>query len=94
MVDFLIDYLCVINGRTGENDFTNINGNRSSIVDYIIVPHEQLERYKDFKVHTMSSLINRSTCRATIEAQNTLYFKYHCKLKASRTCNFPRIVRE
>ena len=60
LIDFLIDCnLCMINGRTGENDFTNINGNGSSVVDYIVVPHEQLEKYKDFKVHTMSSLINR-----------------------------------
>ena len=49
----------MINGRNGENDFTNINGNGSSVVDYILVPHEQLDKYKKFKVHTLSSLINR-----------------------------------
>ena len=51
----------MINGRNGENDFTNINGNGKSVVDYmyIIVPHEQLDKYKNFKVHTMSTLINR-----------------------------------
>ena len=49
----------MINGRNGENDFTNINGNGKSVVDYIIVPHEQLDKYRNFKVHTMSTLINR-----------------------------------
>ena len=58
LIDFLIDCnLCVLNRRTGENNFTNINVSGSSVVDYMIVPHEQLERYKEFKVHTMSSLI-------------------------------------
>ena len=58
LTDFLIDCnLCMLNGRTGENNFTNINVSGSSVVDYMIVPHEQLERYKEFKVHTMSSLI-------------------------------------
>ena len=59
-LDFLIDCnLCMINGRVGKNDFTNINGNGSSVVDYIVVPYEQLDKYKHFKVHTMTSLINR-----------------------------------
>ena len=60
LIDFLIDCnLCMINGRMGENNFTNISGNGSSVVDYVIVPHEQLQKYNDFKVHTMSSVINR-----------------------------------
>ena len=59
-IDFLTDCnLCMINGRVGENDFTNINGNGSSVVDDIIAPYEQLDKYKNFKVHTMTSLINR-----------------------------------
>ena len=34
LIDFLIDCkLCMINGRNGGNDFTNINGNGSSVVD-------------------------------------------------------------
>ena len=50
LIDFLIDYnLCMINGRNGENNFTNINGNGSSVVDYIIVPHEQLNKYINSK---------------------------------------------
>ena len=59
LIDFLVDCnLCMINGRSGENDFTNINTNGSSVVDYIIVPHEQLHKYYDLKVHTMTSVIN------------------------------------
>ena len=56
LIDFLIDCnLCMLNGRTGENNFTNINVSGSSVVDYMIVPHEQLERYKEFKVPVNSS---------------------------------------
>ena len=57
----------MLNGRLGENNFTNINGNGSSIVDYMIVPHEQLERYQRFKVHTMSSVINRVNMQGHIK---------------------------
>ena len=48
----------MISDRMGENNFTNINVNGRSVVDYIIVPHEQLQKYEEFNVHTMSSLIN------------------------------------
>ena len=59
LIDFLVDCnLCMINGRLGESNFTNINVNGSSVVDYIIVPHEQLQKYEDFNVHTMSSFIS------------------------------------
>ena len=44
----------MLNGRLGKNNFTDVNGNGSSVMDYMIVPHEQLERYQWFKVHTMS----------------------------------------
>ena len=47
LIEFLIDCnLCMINGRNVENDFTNINGNRKSVVENIIVPHLQLGKYK------------------------------------------------
>ena len=35
-----------VNGRLGENNFTDVNGNGSSVMDYMIVPHKQLERYQ------------------------------------------------
>ena len=69
LLDFLTDCnLCMLNGRLGENNFTNINGNGSSVVDYMIVPHEQLERYQSFKVHTMSSVINRVNMQGHIRS--------------------------
>ena len=52
--DFLTDCnLCMLNGRFKYNDFTH-----KSVVDYAVVPHEQLSLYEEFKVHTMSDLIN------------------------------------
>ena len=41
LINVLVDCnLCMINGRLGESNFTTINVNGSSVVDYIIVPHE------------------------------------------------------
>ena len=48
----------MINGRNGENNFTNINTNGNSVVDYIFVPHEQLHKYTNFRVYPMSCVIN------------------------------------
>ena len=43
LLDFLIDCnMCVVNGRLGLNDFTHVSHRGCSVVDYVIVPHEQL----------------------------------------------------
>ena len=57
LIEFLVDCnLCMLNGRIGIQDFTNISCKGKSVVDYVIIPHEQLNNVIDFKVHTMSSL--------------------------------------
>ena len=59
LIEFLVDCnLCMLNGRKGSHDFTNISCKGKSVVDYVIIPHEQLNNIIDFKVHTMSSLIS------------------------------------
>ena len=43
LLEFLIDCnLCIVNGRVGLNDFTHVSHRCSSVVDYVIVPLEQL----------------------------------------------------
>ena len=69
LFDFLTDCkLRMLNGRLGENNYTKINGNGSSVMDYVIVPHEQIERYQRFKVHTMWSVINRVNMQGHIRS--------------------------
>ncbi|KAK6191131.1 hypothetical protein SNE40_002872 [Patella caerulea] len=60
LLDFLIDNnMCMLNGRVGaENDFTCISIKGKSVVDYVFVPHEQLSVYTDFKVKTVTDIIN------------------------------------
>ncbi|XP_033731041.1 uncharacterized protein LOC117320594, partial [Pecten maximus] len=60
-IDFLVDTnMCMLNGRLGSNDnFTHVSTRGRSVVDYVVVPHEQYTQYTDFKVHIMSSVINQ-----------------------------------
>ena len=58
LLDFLIDSnFCVLNGRLGKNDYTHISHRGKSVVDYFLVPHEQLPLYNDFVVHTITDVI-------------------------------------
>ena len=58
LLDFLIDCnLCIVNGRKGRNDFTHVSHRGCSVVDYVIVPHEQLLLSTNFSVHRMSDIM-------------------------------------
>ena len=59
LLDFLVDCnMCIVNGRVGSNDFTHVSHRGCSVVDYVIVQHEQLLASAHFSVHTMSNVIN------------------------------------
>ena len=60
LIEFLVDCnMCMLNGRIGNNDFTNISSKGKSAVDYVLTPHEQISNVIDFQVHTMSDVITR-----------------------------------
>ena len=53
--DRLLEFLlstncCVMNGRSGVNDFTCISNKGLSVVDYCIVPHEHVQPVNNFAV--------------------------------------------
>ncbi|VDH94851.1 Hypothetical predicted protein [Mytilus galloprovincialis] len=58
---FLVDSnFCVLNGRIGnENNYTCVSKKGKSVVDYVVVPHESIPSVSDFKVNTISDLIDR-----------------------------------
>lgn len=60
LVDFLVDSnFCMVNGRVGNNDnFTCVSKKGRSVVDYVLIPHENLHSVSDFKVNLISDLIN------------------------------------
>ena len=64
---FLIDSnCCILNGRDCiKNDLTFVSTRGSCVVDYFIVPYENLEHFKTFQVHTYQSL----TCATTINTE-------------------------
>ncbi len=62
LIDFLKDTkTCITNGRiTPENDnFTCISGRGKSVVDYFIVPHNNLDKCIELTVSLTSDLINQ-----------------------------------
>ncbi|CAG2255049.1 unnamed protein product [Mytilus edulis] len=57
--DFLIDVnCCILNGRNSlHNDYTFISTRGSSVVDYCVLPYEQLKSFSDFTVRRTTELI-------------------------------------
>jgi len=71
-IDFLTECnLCMLNGRVGRQDFTYIK-NGSSVVDYVITAHEQLNRFSNFDVIKMSSLVDGSNIPDSIPDHSIL----------------------
>ena len=55
LIDFLISTnTAMLNGRLGSNDYTCISHKGKSVVDYILVPYEQIKCYKHFEVLPIS----------------------------------------
>ena len=60
-LDFLFSTnLCVLNGRQCKtNDFTSISSKGSAVVDYCLVPYENLNKYCNFEVIRSRDIVNR-----------------------------------
>lgn len=59
---------CVLNGRNSlENDFTYVSTRGLSVVDYCVLPYENLNIYKNFEVIRASELANKSIIAGSIE---------------------------
>ena len=75
LCEFLINSnCCMLNGRNPEssaNEFTCIRSQGSSVVDYCLVPHEDLNKYTDFKVWKVSDLINKSRILNTLDVNTS-----------------------
>ena len=71
LCEFLINSnCCMLNGRNLEssaNEFTCIQSQGSSVVDYGLVPHEDHYKYTDFKVWKMSDLIIKPRILNTLD---------------------------
>lgn len=48
----------MLNGRFEDNEYTYISTTGKSVVDYICVPYEEMEYISDFKIITMSDIVN------------------------------------
>ena len=50
--------LCIVNGMKGKDAFTCVSSRGSSVVDYCMVPCENLSMNEEFRVVTMAESIN------------------------------------
>ena len=62
LCDFLCNVnCCILNGRNGiNNDYTYISTRGSSVVDYCIVPYEQLNSFQNFEVIRAADIVGRA----------------------------------
>ena len=69
LCDFLIDTnCCILNDRNmSSNNYTCIKSQGASVVDYCLVPHEDLNKFTQVKVHKMTDLINEFEIIGSIE---------------------------
>lgn len=58
-LDFLIStHFCVLNGRNyKQNDFTSVSTRGCAVVDYCLIPYEQLYRYTNFDVKRSAAIV-------------------------------------
>ena len=68
-IDFLISTnMCILNGRNCKhNDFTSVTSKGSAVVDYVLVPYECLNRFKQFEVLLATELIQQNFDVSTLE---------------------------
>ena len=71
LLDFLLTSdMCVLNGRSGPegNQYASIYVRGMAVVDYCLVPHEDLKDYQDFTITSMPKMVSRLTqpCLTTL----------------------------
>lgn len=68
-IDFLISTnMCILNGRNSKNNnFTSVSTKGCSVVDYVLVPYECLDRYNKFEVLLATNIVDRSVGIQSIE---------------------------
>ena len=69
-IDFLISTnMCILNGRNFQtNNFTSVSCKGSAVVDYVLVPYEQLNRYSNFDVILATELLRQNITDHAIES--------------------------
>ncbi len=82
LVNFLINSnMCTLNGRNGSDDnFTCISHKGRSVIDYFIVPYEQLHFWETMKVTTMNDVINTNNMNPPLTIPD--HSLLTCSLKA------------
>ena len=68
-IDFLISTnMCILNGRNYKtNNFTSVSCKGSAVVDFVLVPYEQLNRFSNFDVILATELLQQNTTNHVID---------------------------
>ena len=70
--DFFLDFLlganmCVVNGRGQVDDFTSISQNGASVVDFCVVPYENIAQIQEFKVLRSRDVFTEAGCVGEVD---------------------------
>ena len=85
LIDLLIECnMCIVNGRVGTQDYTNISSIGKSVVDYLLVPHEQLQGITEFKVQTITDLINTYGLHGYTKVPDHSLLQFTAKFESER----------
>ena len=82
LIDFLINSnFCVLNGRNFiKNNFTCVRPQGRSVVDFCLVSHENLAKYTEFKVTTMTEIVEEANlCPVAMSDHSILTWKVDCE---------------
>lgn len=107
LCDFLINTnCCILNGRNYKNnDYTFVNTQGMSVVDYCLVPYEKLDSFQNFEIFHVSDMMNEtkivdkigsSTCKPdhSLLMWNVILDRYETENRSEipKVCNTTRIV--
>ncbi|XP_071102383.1 uncharacterized protein [Haliotis cracherodii] len=88
-IEFLVNSnMCMLNGRSEKQDFTYVK-NGSSVVDYVITPHENLLTFRDFNVTRVTSLIDGTNVPDSLPDHSILTWSLQLPVEPSEQTNSP-----
>lgn len=73
----------MLNGRekTSKNNFTYVSNLRKSVIDYMIVPYNELARYKNIEIKLISDIIlQKNTAYSQHKYSGPLSFDVLCSM--------------
>jgi hypothetical protein len=90
LTEFMIDCnISMCNGRivNGQNNYTHVSHRGKSVVDYVLVPHEQMQFVSSFNVHLMTDTAEALLLQGSEQIPDHSIIVWSCACLVSTTDN-------